>query len=68
MRFIIKTIGVFLEVLLMLTTVLAIPVWYAITSYYYIRYGFDDIRSVWSDAMEILQSLWGNIKDIVALH
>lgn len=67
MKFIIKTIGIIVEVLLMCMLVLCVPVWYMITAYYYIRYGYDDIRNVWSDAVEVFQSLWGNIKDIAAL-
>lgn len=66
MKDVIKFIGVMFEVILMICAIVLIPVMAVVSLYDYIRYGVK-MPNVIKDSIDVIRTLYGYIKEIVAL-
>ena len=66
MKVIAKTLGVIIEILLIVIMVLLLPLCFAFALHDRIRYG-TPIPNIFSELLDVIKSIFGNISKIISL-
>lgn len=64
MVFIIKCLGIMVEIILMAVAILLLPVQFVINLYYHIRYGVE-MNNAFAEIIDVIKTLFGYCKDLV---